>query len=241
MPVNNNMKNITILNSLFLSKYYIFKLFNCTFLFFILPNLGYVQLTKDIELSKLYQSNKLTVVNRTLDLNTQDGTQYLQVSEDKKEGIVWLPVKNLKNGTIQVEIRGKDVLQQSFIGIAFHGIDNTTYDAIYCRPFNFLAKDSVRRIHAIQYVSHPVFTWEKLRSERNAIFEKEISYPPNPNDWFKLKIVIENTTIKAYINSATIPSLVVEKLSTNTTGKIGLFIGNGSGGDFKTIQINYKK
>ena len=235
------MNNITFNNKLSLSKYHINYLIICFIFILISPNLSYGQQLKDIELNRLYQSNKLSAVNRTLEITTQDKIQYLSVSQDKKEGIVWLPVKNLKNGTIQIEMRGKDVLQQSFIGIVFHGINDKIYDAIYCRPFNFLAKDSVRRIHAIQYISHPVFTWEKLRAEQNAIFEKEITYPPNPNDWFTMKIVIDTTTVKAYINSATIPSLVVEKLTNNTAGKIGLFTGSGSGGDFKTIKINYKQ
>ncbi len=38
-------------------------------------------------------------------------------------------------------MRGKNVFQKSFIGIAFHGQDDKTYDAVYCRPFNFIAKD----------------------------------------------------------------------------------------------------
>jgi len=41
------------------------------------------------------------------------------------------------------------------VGIAFHGSDNKTLDAIYFRPFNFQSTDPVRKIHAVQYVSHP--------------------------------------------------------------------------------------
>jgi hypothetical protein len=134
-------------------------------------------------------------------------------------------------------MRGKDALQQSFIGIIFHGQNDSTYDAVYCRPFNFLAKDSVRRIHAIQYISHPVFTWRKLREEQNAVFEKEILNPPDPNGWFTMRLVIENTTVKAFINNATIPALIVQKLNHTKRGKVGLFVADGSGGDFKKIKI----
>jgi len=136
-------------------------------------------------------------------------------------------------------MRGKDALQRSFIGIAFHGLNDSTYDAVYCRPFNFFAKDSVRRIHAIQYIAHPFFTWKKLREERNAAFEKEILNPPDPNDWFSLKLVIRGSTIKAYINDLSIPSLVVEKLNNRNDGRVGIFTGDGSGGDFKTVSISY--
>ncbi|MDD5151972.1 MAG: DUF1080 domain-containing protein, partial [Flavobacterium sp.] len=141
------------------------------------------------------------------------------------------------NGTIKIEMRGKNVVQRSFIGIAFHGQDDTTYDAVYCRPFNFLATDSVRKIHAIQYVSHPIYTWKKLREERNGIFEKEIKNPPNPNGWFTMTLIVENKTIKAFINDSKVPSLEVEKLNNIQSGKLGIFVGGGSGGDFRSIEV----
>ena len=215
--------------------------FACTIALIGLPCLLFGQNQQTIELAKLYKNEKPKVVNREIKIVPSDSGAYLKISEAKKEGVLWLPVREFKNGTIEVEMRGKDVFQRSFIGIAFHGVDDTNYDAIYCRPFNFFAKDSIRRIHAIQYISHSEFTWEKLRKERNAIFEKEILHPPNPNDWFTLKLVIDTTTIKAYINNAAQPSLTVDKLSNRKSGKIGLFTADRSGGDFKSIKINYKK
>lgn len=206
----------------------------------LLPLILFGQLRQDIDLVTLYKKGKLKSVNREIKIVSADSGAYLKITENKKEGIVWLPVKDFKDGTIEIEMRGKDVFQRSFIGIAFHGADDTNYDAVYCRPFNFFAKDSVRRIHAVQYISHPNFTWEKLRKERNAVFEKEIINPPNPNDWFRMKLVIDNTTVKAYINDAVQPSLIVEKLNNRTSGKLGLFTADSSGGDFKNIQISYR-
>jgi hypothetical protein len=137
-------------------------------------------------------------------------------------------------------MRGKDVLQRSFVGVAFHGLNDTTYDAVYCRPFNFFAKDSVRKIHAIQYISHPIFTWKKLRDERNGVFEKEIINPPNPNDWFTMTLIIDKKSVKAFINQDVKPSLVVEKLNDRQNGKLGIFVGDGAGGDFEKIIIEPK-
>ncbi len=48
-----------------------------------------------------------------------------------------LQPQQFRNGTIECDIREKDVQGQSFVGITFHGVDSTTYDAIYFRPFNF--------------------------------------------------------------------------------------------------------
>mgnify|MGYP001082602154 CR=1 FL=1 len=210
------------------------------FLLILFPCLLFGQRQQIIELANLYKKGKLKSVNREIKIVSDDSGAYLKILESKKEGIVWLPVKDFKTGTIEIEMRGKDVFQRSFIGIAFHGVDDINYDAIYCRPFNFFAKDSVRRIHAVQYISQPDFIWEKLRNERNAVFEKEIIHPPNPNDWFTMKLVIDSTTVKAYINNATQPSLIIEKLNKRTSGKIGLFTADSSGGDFKIIKINYK-
>lgn len=194
------------------------------------------QKQKSYNLNKIFKSNKVEVVNRVIKAIDSSGFDYIKVSEGKGEGIVWLPIKDFKNGKIKIEMRGKDVMQRSFIGIAFHGQSNETYDAVYCRPFNFFAKDSVRRIHAIQYISHPNNTWKKLRDERNAIFEKEISNPPNPNGWFTLTIVVDNKSVKAYINEAKKPSLEVEKLNNSQSGKIGIFVAD-SGGDFRNITV----
>ncbi|UUW07196.1 hypothetical protein NLG42_13895 [Flavobacterium plurextorum] len=210
------------------------------FTLILLPCLLFGQQQQTIELADLYKKGKLKPVNREVKIVSSDSGAYLKIAQSKKEGLVWLPFKDFKNGTIEIQMRGKDVFQRSFIGIAFHRADDSTYDAVYCRPFNFSAKDSIRRIHAVQYISHPDFTWDRLRKQSNAVFEKEIINPPDPNGWFTMKLVIEGATVKAFINNAAQPSLTVQKLSSASQGKIGLFTADSSGGDFKTIRINYK-
>lgn len=212
-----------------------------TILAVIASTLSYSQKEQKFNLYELFQKESLTIINREAVAIDSLSNKHIQISEKKNEGIIWLPINDFKNGTIKIEMRGKDVLQKSFIGIAFHGQDDTTFDAVYCRPFNFFATDSVRKIHAIQYISHPIYTWKKLREERNGIFEKEIKNPPNPNSWFTMTLVIENKIIKAYINESLEPSLVVEKLNQNKNGKVGVFVGGGSGGDFQNVLVEYKK
>lgn len=192
---------------------------------------------KVYDLALLSRENQLGIINRNILIEKDQKGDYIKVSESKGEGIVWLPVENFKTGTLTIEMRGKDVLQRSFIGIAFHGQNDSTYDAVYCRPFNFYAKDSVRKIHAIQYIAHPKYTWNYLRENRNAEFEKEIIGAPQPNDWFTMTLTIQNGTVKAYINDSTKPVLTISKLSNYHAGKIGLFVGDGSGGDFRKLTI----
>jgi hypothetical protein len=151
-------------------------------------------------------------------------------------GIAWLKDVSFSTGTIEVDLRGKDVVQQSFIGIAFHGVDTATFDIVYFRPFNFRASDPVRKIHAVQYASHPDFPWHKLREEKNGIYEKGIDPPPAATDWLHARIVVDNKQINVYVNNATAPSLTVEKLNTRQSGLIGLS-NEGLSGDFANLTI----
>ena len=52
-----------------------------------------------------------------------------------------------------------------------------------------------------------------------------------------MKLVIDATTISAFINGAALPSLQIQKLSDRQTGRIGLYTADSSGGDFKSISI----
>jgi hypothetical protein len=206
----------------------------------IISNLTFAQKKQTLDLSYLHKKGKLQVINHEIKSVSENGKNFIQLADNKEEGLVWLPAKDFKNGKITIRMRGKDVFQRSFVGVAFHGLNDTTYDAVYCRPFNFFAKDSVRKIHAIQYISHPKFTWKNLRDERNGVFEKEIINPPNPNDWFTMTLIIDKKSVKAFINQDAKPSLVVEKLNDRQNGKLGIFVGDGAGGDFEKIIIEPK-
>jgi hypothetical protein len=206
-----------------------------------LPHFLLAQKPQEFNLFDLKIQDKLQTINREIAAIDEGSFQFMQLAESKGEGLVWLPTKGFKNGEIEIEMRGKDLLQRSFIGLAFHGQNDSTYEAVYCRPFNFFARDSVRRIHAIQYISHPDFTWKKLRETRNAVFEKRLVNPPYPNGWFTMRLVIDEKTVKAYINQEKTPALTVDRLTDRKDGKVGIFVGDGGGGDFKSIKITEDK
>lgn len=224
-------------NFFIVKKSYLQKITCSLLLLLWLSNISFAQKLKQYDFFNLQLNGELKAVNREVKSITQGNKNFIQLSENKGEGLVWLPISDFKNGVLEIEMRGQDVLQKSFVGIAFHAQNDSTFDAVYCRPFNFFAKDPVRRIHAIQYISHPVFTWKKLRDERNAQFEKEIINPPHPDGWFKMKLVIDDKTVKAFINQSEKPSLVVSKLTDSKNGKLGIFVGDGAGGDFRKIVV----
>ena len=52
-----------------------------------------------------------------------------------------------------------------------------------------------------------------------------------------MRVEVDNKTVKAFINQKEKPSLIVEKLTNTKNGKLGIFVGDGSGGDFRSIRI----
>ncbi|GAB3494741.1 hypothetical protein GCM10027341_11250 [Spirosoma knui] len=188
------------------------------------------------DLTLLANSPK-AAVNRTTIVLTEGQRKGIRIDERPGEGLVWLPDVRMANGTLEFDVRGKDVLQRSFVGIAFLGQDDKTYEAIYFRPFNFRSTDPVRRVHAVQYIAHPVYTWEKLRTDFPDKYEAALTFPPDPNGWFHVRIEIKSPSVQVFVNQNSTPALVVERLAQVVSGKIGLWVGNGSGGDFANLVI----
>jgi len=177
------------------------------------------------------------VVNRAVTLSEKDGKPALRFDERGGDGLASWPDLEFSDGTIEFDVRGKDLLQRSFVGVAFHGVGEA-YEAVYLRPFNFRANDPLRRSHAVQFVSMPAYTWERLRSEHPGQYEKAIDPPPDPNGWVHARIVISYPKISVFVNNATTPSLVVDQLSDRKSGWVGLWVGNGSGGEFANLKIS---
>ncbi|KAG1651633.1 hypothetical protein GQR58_026856 [Nymphon striatum] len=151
------------------------------------------------------------------------------------DGVLWLKTMSFENGTIDLDIKGRDVRGQSFVGMAFHGLDRNNFDLVYFRPFNF--ESSEKKGNSVQYVSLPEFTWQKLRQEHPRVYENEPNPTPDPKEWFHATIVVDFPTIKVYINNSNKPSLNIEQLSNRKTGWIGFWVGSNSEGEFKNLRI----
>jgi hypothetical protein len=186
---------------------------------------------RTFDLQQLLKEKKLITHGQNVIPITDGGKKAIS-----QTGIIWLKDVNFSEGTIEVDLRGKDVMQKSFIGIAFHGVDTVTHDVVYFRPFNFLSTDPVRKIHAVQYVAHPDFPWHKLREEKNGIYEKAVTPAPSPTDWFHARIVVKGSEINVFVNNSTTPSLTVNKLNSRSSGKIGIW-NEGLEGDFANLVI----
>lgn len=204
-----------------------------------LANISYCQAIVH-NLGQLLEQKKLKTYNRALQPYSDKNRLGVQLDVKEGDGVAWLSDVIFQNGTIEVDVKGKDTPGQSFVGIAFHGTDDKTYEAIYFRPFNFKAADSARRNNAVQYISHPVHTWKKLRDEHFSKYENPVNPAPDPNDWFHVRIDVNNKTITVYVNDIATPVLEVTSLSENEKGAIGLWVGNFSGGEFANLSIKNK-
>lgn len=201
-----------------------------------LVRLTVLALCFSLPLSAQSQNNKgLTIENRQMsNLPEKNG---IHLSAAKGSGVAWMNKAIFSNGTIDVDLRGKDLKQGSFIGIAFHGVSKDDCEVIYFRPFNFFAKDSLARMHMVQYVQDTLYGWERLREEHPGVYENKLSSPPNPNDWFHVKIDIQGKDIKVYVNNESTPCLKVTSLNAKTSGMLGFWVGNSSEGDFANLVV----
>lgn len=188
------------------------------------------------DLSKLEDGKGCKVTNRTMTHIRDAGREALHLDEGRGEGLIRIDGLKLADGDIEFDVKGKNVPQKSFAGIAFHGADENTYEAIYFRPFNFKSDDAQRRAHAIQYVSHPDYTWRRLRDEHPGVYEKQLEPAPDPSGWFHVRVVLDVANVKVFVNDAKKPSLEVKRLTTRKRGWIGFFVGDESDGEFANLK-----
>ena len=205
-----------------------------TGLFFLIPMLSLAQ--QHINLAEAQQKEQIQAVNRALSEFT-DGTGAVEMDAGEGSGLGILKEIAFEKGSIEVELLGENNPGKSFIGIAFNIQDSETYEAVYFRPFNFVATEQIRKEHMVQYIHHPEFTWYKLRESRTGEFENEIPLPPDPDKWFKARIEVSETEVRVFVNEISEPVLTVERLTTGSSKTIGLWTGHGSSGRFRKLVL----
>lgn len=211
--------------------------YTAMFVFSLLAISCFSQGPMKMNLQELYKKNEIEVYNRELTLINEKSYPGIRLSKDYGEGIAWLKDIDFSKGILEFDVRGEDVKQHSFVGIAFHAQNDSTFEAIYLRPFQFKSTDETLRSHSIQYIALPTFTWQVLRANSPGKYEHAIDPSPDPNGWVRVRIVIKEATISTYINGEKEPSLVVEKFTPYTHGSVGFYVADTSGGDFANLII----
>jgi hypothetical protein len=179
------------------------------------------------------------------------------VSEDARRRLEGLPVvqraqveqlaviegSDFSNGVIEAEIAGAPApgapeSARGFVGIAFRvQPDLKTYDAFYLRPTNGRAADQVRRNHAAQYISHPAWTWERLREETPSRYEAYVDLVPGK--WTKVRIEVHGDTARLFVHDQRQPTLVVNDLKSGPHGRgaIAFWIDAGTVAHFRDLRF----
>lgn len=188
---------------------------------------------KTFALSRMLTENKLII---------SPGKQVTAFKDGQKQGIscnsiVWLKDVNFKQGRIDVDLRGKDVFLNSFLGIAFHGVDTTTCDILYFRPFNFRHEDTLRRKWSVAYMSLPDNDYARLRKVHPQMYENAVSPVPRADEWFHATLVLKGKKLSVYVNHSSKPSLEVTLLNERTDGLFGIY-GDGLPEDFANLTIS---
>ncbi|MCX7173857.1 MAG: hypothetical protein NT159_08020 [Proteobacteria bacterium] len=163
-------------------------------------------------------------------------------------GYALLPVE-FENGTVEVDIagvtNGKGPPEvRAFAGIAFHilsGVDK--YEAIYLRMSNGRLEQPTptepRSSRAIQYVAHPDFHFDVSRKNFPGKYESGANIASN--SWIHLRLEIDGNVLQAFVNDEKQASLTVTDLKlANATGKVGLWVGNGTAGYFSNARVGPK-
>lgn len=179
-------------------------------------------------LSKIADEASWRLYNASAEAVKVDGKEAARVArkgtDTGRVGLA-LPIGvELATGTIEVELKGKNVKQRSFLGVAFNVVNETTFEAVYFRPFNFKAQD-VFQGRAVQYIAWPEHTWAKLRESRPRKFEGPINPPPDPDGWFRARIEVGEKQVRVFVNKAAEPCLTVERLAKGGKSRpVGLFV-----------------
>jgi len=148
------------------------------------------------------------------------------------------------NGVIEAEIAGapaRDAFEgaRGFVGIAFRvQPDLKTYDAFYLRPTNGRADDQLRRNHAVQYISHPDWTWNRMRQETPGKYEAYVDLVPDA--WTRVRIEVRGDTARLFVHGQPQPTLIVNdvKSGARARGAIALWIDVGTVAHFRDLRVS---
>jgi hypothetical protein len=155
-----------------------------------------------------------------------------------------MPSTQFTDGVIELDMAG-DLMPgaaqgaRGFVGIAFRAKpDASQYEYFYLRPTNGRSNDQLRRNHSVQYASHPNHPWQLLREKFPGRYESYADLVPAR--WTRVRVVVQGTTARLFVNNAEQPSLVLDDLKLGlSNGSIGLWIGPGTVAHFANLHIEH--
>ena len=174
----------------------------------------------------------LEVVNRTA---RQSGAA-IQLDAAPGAGFAWIKSLDMNEGCLSLDVKGSNEYGRSFVGIAFRALDADVYDTVYVRPFVFQSDNPEHVANGLQYMSMPEFGWPVLRQRSPGVYEKSIGSRPDPGDWVHLEVRFGGGRVQAFVNRTREPQLDVALLTPQTAGRVALWVGNNSSGEFRNLR-----
>lgn len=188
-------------------------------------------------------------VNAALDRATfqsRDALHLVPGSAPNDQGMLAiLEGSSIHNGVIDLDVAGAPLGNapdgaRGFIGVAFRVQPAAkAFECFYIRPTNGRADDQLRRNHSTQYISFPDFPWYRLRKESPAVYESYTDL--EPAKWTHLRVVIDGTNARLYVNGATQPALIVHDLKLgDQTGAVAFWASQTTDAWFANLKVEAK-
>jgi hypothetical protein len=164
------------------------------------------------------------------------------------EAFAWMEGPEFSNGVIEAGVAGSPGGEaypgaRGFVGIAFRlqadrdPAGPQAYDAFYLRPTNGRSEDQERRNHSVQYISHPDWTWSRLRRETPSRYEAYVDLLPDT--WTKIRIEVRGGQARLYVRDEPQPVLIVNdvKSGPSAKGAVALWLGPGTVAHFRNLVV----
>ena len=202
--------------------------------------------------SVTFQVKSYVPVGASVGISELDGEQLVRVvkPEENTEPDVATYARLLgsdfHDGVIELDVRARlmhwaDVDCRGFIGIVFRASEaNDRFEGFYVRPRNGRScTDPRRRIHTMQYFSYPGYTFAYFRERGIADYEAKADI--EMDEWIHLKAEVEGAGARFYVDDMETPALVVDGLfgGADARGGVGLYVDNGTEGNFRNLSITY--
>jgi hypothetical protein len=165
----------------------------------------------------------------------------LQEALADRDFMAWLPMDFI-DGTIEVDLASDLAADapnyaRGFVGLAFRIDAKGHFENLYLRPTNSNAPDQIRRNHTIQYAAYPDFRFDQLRKQSPEKYETWADIATGR--WIHLRVVIEGTTLRLYLDGSLRPAFIVNdmKLPATQSGGVGIWIESGTVAHFKNLHV----
>ena len=202
--------------------------------------------------SVIFQDQTYVPVGTSVGLTELDGEQLIRVVKPEENTEPDVPTyarlvgSDFHDGTIELDVRARlmhwaDIDCRGFIGFVFRASENDDrFESFYVRPRNGRScTEPQRRIHTMQYFSYPGYTFAYFRERGIADYEAKADI--EMDEWIHLKAEIAGAGAKFYVDDMETPALVVDEMfgGAELRGGVGLYVDNGTEGNFKNLQVTY--